>query len=446
MTAVLDLPPRTRVAERPEWLLRRGIRTLIECDGAEVVESLAAFMFRQHRALRVLSAILERSRGTIVPSVITLLGGLKAYIMVRRPRRGDGVLWVARLANERRALEPLRERIPELEWSEIRLNWRIGLADVAALMGAFATVLPRLMRISRRLHERHASFKVLRAVELCGYYMRYLRIFRSGDYSLAVLSSHSNPHGVAFNLAARRSGVPVMLVSHGMPVRPVARLAFDLAVVHCDDAHATYVEEGCRLDRVLTHGRRQHYRPMPRTLPDSLTVCVCLCKDVNEDRLRALVASLLDSPRVARIRLRPHPFNMWVGLHDWHARLGDARVELVMGASVYDDIHAADVVLAGNTSVHIEALVAGCPSAYVAGLDDGGDDLHRFVERGLVFPLPDSLDLDLDALLRFYEAPAWPHVLRRFANVDEDGSVVEARTAAIVRELIAAETSPGLGP
>ena len=121
----------------------------------------------------------------------------------------------------------------------------------------------RVFRIARLLHRRHEFFKVLRVAELVGYYARYLGIFRSGRFRLALMSSHSNPHGIAFNLAARKCGVPVVLVTHGMPVRPVARLGYELAVVHCEAARQTYLGAGCRMDRVLLHGRRQDYAPMP---------------------------------------------------------------------------------------------------------------------------------------------------------------------------------------
>ena len=107
-----------------------------------------------------------------------------------------------------------------------------------------------ILRIARLLHRRYEFFKVLRVLELIGYYARYLRIFQESGFSLAVMSSHSNPHGIAFNLAARKYGVPVVLITHGMPVRPVAKLSYDLAVVHCEVARQTYLEAGCRMDRV----------------------------------------------------------------------------------------------------------------------------------------------------------------------------------------------------
>jgi hypothetical protein len=221
-----------------------------------------------------------------------------------------------------------------------------------------------------------------------------------------------------------------------MPVRPVARLSYDLAVVHCEAARQTYIEEGCRMDRVLVHGRRQHHATMPAgSLPPRLVVGVFLCKDVNEERLRDLLARVLGDPRVSRILVRPHPKNLWVGLDAWIASRRDPRLHRSSGGSVFRDLEASDIVLAGNSSVLIEAVTAGRPSGYVPGLDHGSPDLHAFVARGLIYPIDNQPGFDPDAMLRFYQQPGWLNALRLFANIDEDEASVAARVGAAMREL-----------
>lgn len=242
------------------------------------------------------------------------------------------------------------------------------------------------------------------------------------------MSSRSDPHGIAFNLAAQKCGVPVALVTHGMPVRPVAKLSYDLAVVHCQAARQTYLEAGCQMARVLVHGRRQHHAPMPADpLPGRLAVGIFLCKDVNEERLRAVVEQLLGDPRVSRILVRPHPTNLWAGLDAWIASRNDPRVRRSSSGPVFRDLEAPDIVLAGNSSVLIEAVTAGRPSGYVPGLDHGSPDLHGLVARGLIYPIDDELGFAPDAMLRFYQRPDWSTVLRLFANIDEDEASVAAR-------------------
>jgi hypothetical protein len=328
--------------------------------------------------------------------------------------------------------------LPELAWAELRFRRRPDSSALFALARGAARNWRRTVSLARLLHRRHEFFKVLRVAELVAYYARYLDLFRRGRFRLAVMSSHSNPHGIAFNLAARKLGVPVVLVTHGMPVRPVARLSYDLSVVHCEAARQTYLEEGCRMGRVLIHGRRQRHAPMPAApLPERLSVGVFLCKDVNEERLRSLVERLLCDARVSRVNLRPHPKNLWVGLDAWLASLNDGRVSKSGGGSVFRDIESVDVVLGGNSSVLVDAVTAGRPAAYVPGLDYGSRDLHALVARGLVCEFDERSGLDPGAMQRFYRRPGWPAVLRLFANVDEDEAEVAARAAEAMRELVA---------
>jgi hypothetical protein len=426
------------VSERVEssWLLGRAIRGQLRCDEAEVVEGIARYVMSQHRNLRVGSGLLERARGTPLPAATALLGGLTRFLEVRALESREGVVWVARLSNERRAVESLPQLLPEADWAEWKFRRRPDTAALRALAGLrFASVL-RAFRLARRLHRRHEFFKVLRVLELLGYYARYLALFRGGRFQLAVMSSHSNPHGIAFNVAARRCRVPVVLVTHGMPVRPVAPLSYDVAVVHCEAARQTYAEEGCRMARVLVHGRRQHHAPMPaEPLPERLSVGVFLCKDVHEGRLRDLVERLLKDPRVARVLVRPHPKNLWRGLSDWVATRREPRLTLSPCSSLFQDIAASDIVLAGNSSVIAEALLAGRPAAYVNGLDHGPPDLHAFVARGLVYRYRDERGLDPDVMQRFYLRPEWPAALRLFANVCEDEATVMAQLIDALREV-----------
>ena len=185
------------------WLLGRGVRALLRCDEAEVVEGIARYVMSQHKSLRVGSALMERARGTPLPAATALLGGLTRFLEVHAGGSREGVVWVARLSNERRALEALPRLLSEVSWTE----WKFRRPPDAAALRALAALRPssvrRAFKLARRLHRRYEFFKVLRVIELLGYYARYLARFRGGRFHLAVMSSHSNPHGIAFNLAAR---------------------------------------------------------------------------------------------------------------------------------------------------------------------------------------------------------------------------------------------------
>jgi len=413
------------------WELYCGVKNMLRCDEAEVVHGIADYVVSQHRSLRLLSNAIERTRNTPVPGVIALIGWLRCFLSVRPGQRNDGAVWIARLSNERRAIERMLPFAQDLHWTELKFQSR---PDTTALRALTKHHWPRrIFKLVRRLRRRHDFFKVLRVVEFTGYYTRYLEIFQNSSFNLAVMSSHSNPHGLAFNLAARKCGVPVVLITHGMPIRPVARLVYDVAVVHCEFARRVYAEEGSRMNRALTHGRRQDYISMARQLPKQLKVGIFLCKDVNEKCLQAIVKRLLSEPNVSSIRIRPHPKNLWLGLKDWIAAQQDPRLGITANDSVFQDVKSVDIVLGGNSSVLIDAVTAGRPGGYVTDLDHGPHDLHRLVECGLIYPMQDNWTPD--SMLLFYQQPGWLNVLRLFANIDEHEETVAMQMASTMRQL-----------
>jgi len=421
-----------------DWLLYRGIKSLLRCDEAEVVEEIARYVISQHRGLRVVARFVERTRKTPVPALLTLMAWTRSFLVVCPEGSLRGVVWIARLSNERRALEPLIASARDLEWTELKFQSRIRLRDAVGLTIRNLRSIPRVYRIARRMHLRFESFKAMRVIELLGYYTRYVDLFSRGDFAVAVTSNHSNPHGIAFNLAAQKCGVPVVLISHGMPIRPVARLKYALAVVHCEAAGQTYLDEGCQIERVLTHGRKRDYAPL-RALPSQVNVGIFLCKDVNERRLKALVVNLLANERVARIVIRPHPKNLWRNIDEWIASRDDERLTRSSGSTVCEDLTDLHIVFGGNSSVLIEAVTAGIPSAYVDDLDHGPADLHGFVAARLIYR--SEVDPKLDEIGRFYERAGWQQTLQRFANVAEDEATVMAKTVDTIT-FLASTTYP----
>ena len=383
-----------------------------------------------------MTGLIERTRKTPLPGILAIIAGMRSFLELHSGNRSEGAAWIARLGNEHRAIAPLLQLFPGLGWTELKFQWPPGPDARSSVTRNWSTNVRRIFRLARRLHRRQEFFKVLRVIVLIAYYSRYLAIFQNRRFRLAVTSNHSNPHGIAFNLAARKCGVPIVLITHGMPVRPVARLSYDLSVIHCEAARQIYKEEDCVLGQVFLHGRGQDYVPMPDgSLPERLSIGIFLSKEVNEQRVSTLVERLLVDPRVSRILIRAHPMNLWVGLDEWIASLGDHRVCRSGGGAVSGDLKNLDIILGGNSTVLVEAVTAGRLASYVPSIDYGAPDMHKFVARGLIYPMNDALDFDPVAMLRFYQRPDWLDVLRLFANIDEDEASVLQRTGAALRQL-----------
>ncbi len=259
------------------------------------------------------------------------------------------------------------------------------------------------------------------------------------------MSSHSNPHGIALNVAARRIGVPIVLITHGMPVRPIARLDYAVAIVECDVSKDVYEDAGCRIDHVLVKSRRRDHAPMPLLIERGLTIGVFLSKDPIEARVMSCIRALLTDSRVRRILVRQHPVNLWRQLVPRIQSLRDNRITLRATGppgpkgpglqSLSDDLRECDIVLAGNSTVLLDAVVAGRPACYVRGLDHGPYDVQDFVESGLVCEVGPEHPIDYSAIARFYAQSDWPSVLRRFADIDHSETDVAAGIRSAINRL-----------
>ena len=120
-------------------ILAHGIRNLLRCDEAEVVEGIARYVMTQHRVLGRGSAMMERSRRTPLPAFAALLGFMTRFLEVREPESEGEIVWVARLGNERRAIERVRAATPDFKWSEVKL---VRPPEAAGWKAMIAAVIP----------------------------------------------------------------------------------------------------------------------------------------------------------------------------------------------------------------------------------------------------------------------------------------------------------------
>jgi hypothetical protein len=200
-------------------ILHNGIKNMLRCDSGDVVGGIVSFVLLQRRSLRLAAALLTRAKETVAADAVMLLNGIRCFLSVHPPGSRCGAITVARLANERRAIAELMRLAPHQRWSAMTFGLRLRV--VIAALPQLARTVPtwrRIARISRIVNRRHGAFRAYRVVELLFYYQRYVQLFASHAFQMAVISSHSNPHGIALNLAARRFGVPVVLITHGMPI------------------------------------------------------------------------------------------------------------------------------------------------------------------------------------------------------------------------------------
>ena len=150
------------------------------------------------------------------------------------------------------------------------------------------------------------------------------------------------------------------------------------------------------------------------------SVGLFLSKDPQEIWVRTIMENLLSHDAVERILLRPHPANLDPGLRRRIAASYGQRVCFTTGGPALDDLAQCDLVMAGNSGVHVEAVLEGTLSCFVTGLDNSPFDLLGFVTAGLVYHLQDSAQFEPQEIVDFYSDASWQDVLRIYANIDQD--------------------------
>src|SRR6185503_3174816 len=114
-------------------LLYSGIKNLLRCDEAEVVGGIARYVISQHRSVRFVSRLVELTKHTPFPALLTLLAWTRSFLAVSPDGPLAGVAWIARLSNERRAIEPLIALAPDMRWTELKFKSRIRLRRALTL-------------------------------------------------------------------------------------------------------------------------------------------------------------------------------------------------------------------------------------------------------------------------------------------------------------------------
>ena len=407
-------------------LLAVGMRRQIRNDASPAVQSIVRYVLRERRAVRMLDSTLRATAGTSIPDWFGVANAVRCGARLRAAGDPGGVLACARRENERRAVDWLRALLPHVPWATARFdfgatNARDGVAAVAGRWRACA----RLRRLSRELRERHGMLAAFRALELLCYYRRLGELLDESGARIAVMSSYTNPWGIALNLAARRRGIPVVHVMHGAPIVPLPALDYALAIVNDPDAARTLQGAGCGIARVVVRGARHRLRPIPAQPGQPARATICLSKEPRPEVVLACIDALLARGDVCRVTVRPHPANLWRGLRDAVGSTGRQRVA-ISAASLEDDLGGSGLVVAGNSSVHLEALIAGVPTVHVAALDGTPADALSFLRAGVVFGAAGSTLPAMSELLAFYAEPGWSERFGRFVNVHQDESDTDA--------------------
>lgn len=291
----------------------------------------------------------------------------------------------------------------------------------------------RVRRIAGLLARRTPLLAAARTMATIAFYLRFRRELLRLDgpsrrWLGVVVSSDSNPEALGVAAAFRRSGLRAVYVNHGFIPEGPPRLSFDLSILDGPALAGTYRSSG-QFPVVYKgiEGQGRAFRRVPSDRPWTIGVFTSLIGDwtVTAEWL----ARLARSSQVASIRVRLHP-NLQVR-HPASGSLG--RFDKVSidppGMPIAEASARCDLVIAGNSSVHLNVLKSGAPTVFVDELDRVPREFYSFQSEKLVYEARSIEDLDAARINAHYDTPEWRAKFLRYdpyAAVEDPDRFAEA--------------------
>lgn len=357
------------------------LKTQIEKDSTEERSSRFSFLISKRPLLRFFYGLLSAA-----PMPVRALLSLIYASGVSAPRAdfGDGFpVAVEKYANERKQIDflwPVLAARGFQRWTLKPAIWS-SLFYFGGRGAGSPSDAAKLYRIAKKLCRRYPLFAAMRAMESVLSYFYAREMLREKRIKIVVSSSDGNPYGRALMAAAHAEGVPLVFVSHGAVAEAPVRAKISLAVLHGQAAAEDFLGRGSEISELLLFGFRR--AGGINRLDQVRRVLICLGAAPNLGGLRVLVNDIHSRFPSALLVVRLHPHSQAGNvLSAESARRGGW--EISSAAKVSEDLARSDLMVAANSTVHLDALAAGVPSLYAPGLDPPGVRPLSFIREGLV--------------------------------------------------------------
>jgi hypothetical protein len=309
-----------------------------------------------------------------------LLGG-KVWLGKENP--ADKVWLMVGTLNNLHSLQVFQENLPDTIWvatskegARLTKGGRISLhrsfwywyTKPALLLGLFRLFGSMVWRRSEEW------------TYALGIYEAAIGVLRKHKPKALLFANDHAPEMRALLFAAKKLGIPTVYIQHASVSTLFPPLRYDLNLLEGQDAWDKYKQCGPVEGEVKLIGMpkfdQYHTDRKPSTSIKRIGICGTLFDD--DRRIANFIQALAKALPEMALAFRPHPRD------DRHyplppqVRMSSAREE-----SIFSFLKNQDVLIAGDTSTHLEAVLLNMPSLYVP-FTDQLSDYYGFAEKGLV--------------------------------------------------------------
>lgn len=385
------------------WLYR-ALKVVIYKDS----NSFRQFVFNE-LAARTLSISLVINVYKFMPSPIKtlmiLIYGAKSYLFTGRVKGNSPILYSVQYKNEKRKMKLIKDSVPDLAMEGLNSNL-FNLLDPKSFLKFLGLILDgRVLRILARVSKKYDFLVACRSSSTLFYYLKITQMPLSPRVKYSLVSSDTNPYALGLSFALKAKGRESIYITHGHLPEDPPRDYFDYSLFDGEAVVDVYRRSGKIAGEYFLIGAEGVYNKLDlsgfQKENPVIGVFLSLVTDWNE--LIHLLEKIKLKFNPPHILVRLHP-NEIIRDHKGVKKLSEIPyVKISKAESVaVDDMREVDIVVAGNSSVHLTALKFGKPTLYFKGVDAVPHDFYLFVEKAVVPYFSDLNSYDSNKVLEFY--------------------------------------------
>lgn len=390
--------------------LRFWVRTLVYAATMDLHDANYAWSHEKINCLYVYQNQLMWKPGIfrrILTYVLFLMRAAKfSFICKRKPVKKRRINLLAWTFNQSVAMEPVYKAllnanlIYEPDYKSNSSGISFLLASLLGLPFGFRMVA---------LYCKSSDYQK-RALKYCmheywlsmGYFLSSHSWLYANRPKLVVVSNDHAMYPRMAALAARQQHVPVAYIQHASVTEMWPPLSFDYALLEGLDALHKYMKTG-RTDTLVFLVGSPKMDTLSRNYNKSQkisTLMMCISNNDVLDRVEELLRAIRNEFSQMNLILRPHPadtprWEKWEAITaSNHAVISDSRT-----MAINESLAKADAVIAGDSSVLLEAALANVYPVYY-DFNETCQDFYGYVKNGLVdaFSCASSLNTHLQSV------------------------------------------------
>lgn len=208
---------------------------------------------------------------------------------------------------------------------------------------------------------------------------KYLKIHQPNCLVLA--NDHSEKQRALLN-AAQRLNIPVIYIQHASITHFMPPLDFDLSLLEGQDALDKYRELGEIKGEFKLVGMPKFDKYVPFRKFSRIVKNIGCCTNLLDDQIgiETTLTQLVEQFPMCQVSFRPHPNDKR------NFNLPDSIFISTKTETSFDFIQRQDVLIAGTSSIHLEAILLNINSIYfeITALEENLKDAYGYVKNGLI--------------------------------------------------------------